>query len=443
MVKNSEPGKKISLPAIIFYSLPMAGGGAMNMLIALYLMKYSTDALFIAPAIMGLLFFVSKTWDAINDPIFGYLSDHTRSRFGRRKIWILGSAIPLGVFFYLLWMPSERFIVLWMAVSLIAFYTFFTTLYVPHYSLGAELSPDYNERHRIYGARAIAENFGIFAAVGVMQLIPDTASARLNVPWLMFIVAAVSVVLIFSMHFFVNENGAYQPESTSFIESTLGVFRNPHARLILIAGFFGQLGAAIIFGMTLYFAEYVMQASSSGNFVIGLFIVCASFTVPVWIFLLKRFEKKTIWIMANIILGICFATTYTLGKEDLNTLYLISIFAGSASGSILFIHPSALADAVDYEELMSGKKSQGMYFSIFTFVNKSSMAVAAMITGAMLSVGGFQPNIIQTESALFYIRITYAFFPLAAFIVAAILLTYYSLNKEEHSRIREAIQNKQ
>ncbi|MDH4261483.1 MAG: MFS transporter [Spirochaetia bacterium] len=429
----------ITLTVLIFYSLPMVAGGLMNMLVSFYLMKFSTDALLIAPAAMGLLFLISRIWDAVNDPIVGYLSDHTNSRFGRRKIWILSSAVPVGVFFYLLWMPPAYLKTFWMGFALIGFYTVFTTLYVPHYSLGAELTSDHHTRHRVYGARAIAENLGIFLAVGVLQLLPDTSYARMRTPWIMFIVAVISIAFIVSMHFFVKEDSSHKPKPESFIHSATSVFKNPHARLILIAGFFGQLGAAVIFGMTLYFAEYVLLSPSSGNVVVGIFILCASASVPVWIYLLKHFEKKTIWISSNLILAMCFAMTFTLTKENISTLYLISIFAGTASGSILFIHPSALADTIDYEELMSSKKSQGIYFAIFTFVNKSAMAIGAMAIGLMLSFGDFKPNLPQTDQSLFFIRITYALFPPVSFIIAAVLLTFYSLSREEHTRIRNEI----
>jgi len=436
---KSKIESRVNLIVLIFYSLPMVAGGAMNMLVSLYLMKYATDALFIAPAAMGTLFLISRIWDAVNDPIFGYLSDRTRSRFGRRKIWIMSSAIPVGVFFYLLWMPPEYLKTFWMGLALIGFYTVFTTLYVPHYSLGAELTSDHHQRHRLYGARAIAENVGIFLAVGVLQALPDTSLARLRIPWVMFLVAAVSVVFILAMNFFVHEKSRPQGKSESFLSAATSVFQNRHARLILIAGFFGQFGAAIIFGMTLYFAEYVMLAPSAGNLVVGIFIICASATIPVWIYLLKHFEKKTIWIASNLILAMCFALTFTLESNNLGTLYLISIFAGAASGSILFVHPSALADTIDYEELMSSKKSQGIYFAIFTFVNKSAMALAAMTIGWMLEFGNFAPNVKQGEDSLLFIRITYAFFPVAGFVIAAALLTFYSLGREEHSKIRREI----
>ena len=412
------------------------------MLVSLFLMKFATDALLISPAVMGFLFMISRIWDAAFDPVVGHLSDHTVSRFGRRKIWILLSAFPVSAMFYLLWMPPEYLRSFWMGCALFGFYTLFTTLYVPHYSLGAELTSDHHARHRVYGARAIAENLGIFLAVGVLQLMPGTEIARLRVPWVMLIVAACCIVFILSMHFFVREDNSYKPESESFLKSALGVFKNHHARLILFAGFFSQFGAAVIFGMTLYFAEYVMESASSGGAVVGIFIICASVSVPAWIFLLKHFEKKTIWIVSNIILSVCFALTFTLEKGDLNILYLVSVIAGTASGSILFIHPSALADTIDYEELMSGKKSQGIYFAIFTFVNKSAMALAGMAFGFMLSLGGFQPNVGQSESSLLFIRITYAFFPLASFLITAVLLTYYSLSKEEHKRVRHEIQKK-
>ena len=90
---------------IVDYSLPTFGMGFTFVLVNIYLLKYATDVLLIAPATMGLLFGASRLWDAVADPVVGFLTDRTRSRFGRRRPWILAAALPLGVTFAMLWAP--------------------------------------------------------------------------------------------------------------------------------------------------------------------------------------------------------------------------------------------------------------------------------------------------------------------------------------------------
>ena len=149
----------------------------MYLLIGLYIMKFSTDVLLISPAIMGTIFGVSRVWDAISDPLVGYVSDKTESRLGRRRSWLLLSMVPVALLFIMVFSPpaslSGTGLVIWMAVGVIGFYSAMTLFMVPHLSLGAELSTDYHERSRLYGFRHAAYTVGSIIALYSMQLLID------------------------------------------------------------------------------------------------------------------------------------------------------------------------------------------------------------------------------------------------------------------------------
>src|SRR5262245_60031722 len=87
---------RVSWGTVFAYGAPGVAIGYMNLMVSLYVMKFATDVLLIAPAVMGVIFMVSRIWDAISDPVAGYLSDRTRSRFGRRRIWIIWSVVPIA-----------------------------------------------------------------------------------------------------------------------------------------------------------------------------------------------------------------------------------------------------------------------------------------------------------------------------------------------------------
>ena len=104
------------------FGAPAVGAGYMYLLLSLYVMKFSTDVLLIAPAIMGLIFSVSRIWDAISDPLVGYLSDRTSTSLGRRRTWILFSFIPIAIGFYAVFAPPQGLtgdgLSWWMAVAI-------------------------------------------------------------------------------------------------------------------------------------------------------------------------------------------------------------------------------------------------------------------------------------------------------------------------------------
>ena len=113
----------------------------MYLLLSLYVMKFATDILLIAPAVMGAIYSLSRIWDAVSDPLVGYLSDRTQTRLGRRRTWMLASCIPIGAGFYMVFSPpvdlSSTGLMVWMGVAVIGFYSAMTLFYVPHLSLGA------------------------------------------------------------------------------------------------------------------------------------------------------------------------------------------------------------------------------------------------------------------------------------------------------------------
>ncbi len=156
------------------YGAPGVGAGYMFLLLSLYVMKFSTDVLLIAPAVMGVIFSISRVWDAVADPIVGYLSDRTKHPMGRRRIWMLASVIPTCATFVMLFSPPATMgtfgLSMWMAVGVIGFYSAITLFAVPHLSLGAELTTNYHERSRLFGLRHAAFTLGSILALASMQI---------------------------------------------------------------------------------------------------------------------------------------------------------------------------------------------------------------------------------------------------------------------------------
>lgn len=117
------------------FGAPAVGAGYMYLMLSLYVMKFSTDVLLIAPVVMGAIFSLSRIWDAISDPLAGYLSDRTSGLLGRRRTWILASLIPIALGFYAVFAPpaylEQEDQNLWMAIAILGFYSAMTLFFVP------------------------------------------------------------------------------------------------------------------------------------------------------------------------------------------------------------------------------------------------------------------------------------------------------------------------
>ncbi|MGI9591279.1 MAG: MFS transporter, partial [Myxococcota bacterium] len=165
----SAPGERVPLGTLVVYGLPAAPVWFSFMLASVYLIKYTSDVLLIAPGVMGVVYGLSRLWDAVSDPVAGYLSDGTRSRLGRRRSWLLASVLPLAAGLFLTWCPPADLqgaaLVAWVAAGVFLFYTGTTIFTIPHESFGAELTTDHHDRTRVFAVKTAVATLGSLGAI--------------------------------------------------------------------------------------------------------------------------------------------------------------------------------------------------------------------------------------------------------------------------------------
>ena len=442
--KTAEQEEHLPLSTIINYNLPTVGVGFMFFMVALYLMKFSTDVLLIAPAAMGLIFGISRIWDAVTDPLAGYLSDRTTLSFGRRRPWILMS-FPLVVgTFYMMWNPPETLtgdgLILWMAVAVILFYTSMTAFVVPHTSLGAELSTSYHERTRIFGVRHMIWNSGSLLALIGMYLLIVGDNPR-EIAWYMTMIAGVVLaVLIVWMITRIRERKEYQGrgEENPFIAFG-DVLRNKHARLLLIVFFIENIGGATIGILTPYVGEYIIGRPEKTVVYILLYLIPSVASVPLWVPLSRKIGKKNMWMFSMMVTAFGFGGMWFLEEGSDTLISVLAVICGLGAGSGAVVAPSIQADIIDYDEYQSGKRKEGTYYASWNFVFKSATGVTLIATGMVLSMSGFVPNQPQTEETRTALLALYALLPLFCYTIGAIIFSRFNLNEDTYSEIRASL----
>jgi GPH family glycoside/pentoside/hexuronide:cation symporter len=435
------PDTRLRLGVILDYTAPTVGIGFMFLLVNLYLMKFSTDVLLIAPGAMGLIFGISRIWDAISDPVAGYLSDRTQTRLGRRRPWLLAGTVPIVGVFVLLWSPPSSLegsaLTAWMAVMVFAFYTSMTIFIVPHTSLGAELTDNYHDRTRIFGVRHITWTIGSALALVGMWLLIEASDPRATALRVSLLVGVFTAALLLWAVVRLRERPEYQGRGgTHPYASFHDVFRNPHARLLLIVFGIESLGGATIAILTPYIAQYIVRAPEQTVFFIGTYMLASVIFVPIWLPLSRRFGKKNLWLFAMALTALAFGGMFFLREGSVGLIYVLAFVAGTAASCGAMVGPSIEADVIDYDEYTSGQRKEGAYFAAWNFVFKTATGVTLMLTGFVLQYAGFVPNAEQTETARFWILALYSIFPFVCYGLGALLFTRFSLGEEEHQRIR-------
>lgn len=440
---TAQGSDSLKVSVIAAYTSSRVAFSLMGVMFGVYLMKYATDVLLIAPAVMGTLIAASRLWDGVTDPLVGYLSDRTRSPVGRRRIWLYCAALPMAIGIVMIWAPPEALsgvmLIVWMGVALLVYETASTAYLIPHAALGMELTPDYHERTRLFGYAHMIGFIGSVLGMAILQLV-TMADDKRDFVFSASIFAAITVfVVVLVSTRFLPERREFQGRgNASIVRSVLDVFKNPHARLLLIVFAIETYGMASIMTLTPYLVTYVFPMEALLVAIMATYTIATVAFTPFWMWLARKIGKKRAWTGALLLSAIPFFGFYMLSEPGI-AFWVLTFAAGFLAGCGAVAQPAIQADVIDYDELQTGDRKEGAYLAVWNLVRKSSGALCALVAGWVLQFGGFEPNVEQSETTKEVIKATFALIPAASYIVGGLLFMRFSFNEEEHIEARRVI----
>jgi len=443
-----DPERARGLPTrtVVDFAIPTIGVGMMFFIVSLYMMIFATDVLLIPPGAMGLIFGFSRIWDAVSDPVAGYWSDRTHTRFGRRRPWLLASIPAVTLSFGLMWSPPGGLegpaLVAWMAVTVLAFYTAMTIFVVPHQALGAELTSDTHARSRIFAYRHVIWSLGSVLALVLMQWLIDlesgTRGAASAAAWT---VAACTAGLIGWAVARLRERPEYQGRgSHSPWRAFRDVWDNVPARVLLLVFGIESLGGATIGILTPYVARYIVHRPDLTYLFILAYMVPTIAATPIWVPLSRRFGKKPLWVASMLLTVVAFGGMMSIGENTYVRISLLACLGGLAASCGSIMSPSIQSDVIDVDEHRTDQRKEGAYFAAWNFVFKSATGVMLALTGFVLDFAGFVPNVEQSDGTRFAILALFSLFPATCYAIGAALMHWgFRLDEATHARLQAEI----
>lgn len=423
------------------------------------------------PALVGLLGALPRLTDALTDPLMGYISDHTRSRWGRRRPYIFAGAIAAGLIYALLWqLPegrSESFYFWYFLAGSLAFYLAYTVFATPWVAFGYELTPDYHERSRLMGTQNFISQLAYVVSpwfLAIMQyesLFDDMIAGAAGLAIAVGIVAAgigVLPAIFLRERFKAEPTPDHSPDQHPLLNSMLDFFRGFLATLrfrpflelcaatflvfngfILISAF--QAYVIIYYvcgGDTAEGARYVGYAGSISA--ISTFLV-----IPFVTWLATKIGKRRAFFVSTGISMAGYALKWPCYNPEIPWLILLPMpLLAFALGGLFTLMPAMMPDVVDLDELQTNERREGMFGAIFWWVVKLGMAAALAGGGYLLNATGFDVSLggAQSTETLFLMRVFDVATPVFASALAIWIIASYVITEERAHEVRTELERR-
>ena len=415
-----------------------------------WLMNFLTDEVGLSAALAGTALLVGKIWDAVIDPPIGYISDHTRSRWGRRRPYILFFTIPFGIAFVLMFRnpgiqaQSGKFI--WAMLTYIFFCTVYSFTQIPYNSLLPEISQDYNERTNIVGYKqafaVIGTILGAGAALPIMALFASRTAGYIGMSAVFGFLAILSLLATF---FSVREPAlAAQPKGESLVRSLKDVFTNKPFLFLLTSWFTNSTAVAVMEAMLIYYYKYIFLDEGAATLAMITLLLVTIATIPFWVWFSKKVSKKTAYIVGMTLTVVAVAlfafTADALGKTGALGIMVLAGFGFSSH----YVLPWSMApDTIEFGFFRAGVRREGVYYSVWTFMTALGGAFAGFLVGQSLNLFGYVPNAVQSAQSILGIRLLVGLLPGVLIMLGNLALLFYPLNQRKYEEIQAAIRQRE
>jgi GPH family glycoside/pentoside/hexuronide:cation symporter len=460
---SSRTTGKLSLGVKLAYGMPSFAGAAMAVPIAVHMTKFYSDTVGVALGFIALAQALARAFDAITDPLMGWMSDRTRTRWGRRRPWIfIGPPIAI-VFFVALFAPPEYLGpnagVAWFTVTIFCFFVLATVYGIPHYALGPELTSSYHERNSLFAWREGCIMLGTMVAAAAPSImvgrltqsgVEQPVAERQVYSDLAVVFSVAMVVLYWWLCYRVKENPEFSSRKPNpLVPGVRRVMRNRPFRILLVCYLIGSITSAIPGIFMPYYLQYVLGLDNWMNHLGTMLLTyfgSGLLSVPLfWLRLTRRFGKKNVWISNFILGGTAAFSLYLIpdiwaGRDAILPVYLVLVWAGTAFGCGFVLGPSMQADVIDYDELYTGKRREAQYGALWAIMVKFAVIPGASIPLSLMAIAGFTPNVEQTDLVRWTIRAIYGIAPATISLLAMFIALLFPISERIHRAILEGIE---
>ena len=417
-------------------SIPLA-------ILMFFQLYFLTDVAGLRPDYAAWAIGASRLWDAVNDPLFGLMSDRIRTRWGRRRVLLLFGSVPLGFSFMLMWIVppfGQLGLAFYYALTFILFDTAFTIVHVGYNSLTPEMTSDYDERSSLNGYRMVFSISGTLGAIILATVlgwsITDTRFLYMLLGVSLGIVSIIPPLIVFSITR--EKPGDELPPSLPFMESLKQTLGNQPFRMVMGLYLLSWTTASILAAVLVYYANYYLQVPGQANYFVLAAQGSAILFIPLIVNISHRLDKRKAFIFGSLTWVVVLMGISILSSEQLILAYVLAALAGFGIATAYVVPWSMIPDIVEYDEIRSGQRREGSYYAFASFFQKLATAAALWGMGQALAFTGYitpplsGPLPAQPQEAINAIRIFIGPIPAILLFLAVLFAWKYPITRESH-----------
>jgi len=443
--------KKLTTLQMLLYGTGDLGYSMTNSIISAIFPMFMIDVVGLTPGLAAIALFIGRSWDYVNDPLIGYLSDRTRTRWGRRRPFLLFGAIPFGLAFVTLWIKpaftNQTSLVIFYAAIYIVYELIATTVYMPYYALTPELTEDYDERTKLTSYRMFFNIIGSLVAytlplMVIGQMVPENSSRVILMGMIFGGIAAAAYLVVF---FGTRERKEYiDQEKPKLIPSLKAALKN--RPFIFAAGIYLFTWLAIVVAETnlLFYIKYVINRAGQSSLIMASIFVTAMIALPFWNWVSKKGNKRTAYIIGVAFWAVVMILMILITPQTpFWVLMVLCVMAGIGISAAQVLPWAIIPDAIEWDEYTTGERHEGVFYSLITLLGKIANSIAVPLSLVILELTGYVPNSeVQPESALQGIRLVIGPIPAVLLVTGIIFAIFYPLSREKYQHVVTELQQR-
>ena len=451
MMKNNQ---KIPLKKKLLFSTGDLSTSIPLAILMFFQLYFLTDVAGLRPELAANAVGIPRIWDAINDPLFGLISDRIRTRWGRRRVLLLFGSVPLGLSFIFMWLvPNLNQVALatYYALAFIIFDTAFTVVHVGYNALTPEMTSDYDERSTLNGYRmvfSIAGTLGaiIFATV-LGWYVTDARTLFTILGVGLGVVSMIPPLIVFRI---TQEKSCEDlPQPLPLKESLKQTLGNQPFRMVMGLYLLSWTTASILAAILVYYANYYLKVPEQANYFVLAAQGAAILFIPMWVWMAKKLDKRRAFIWGSLSWIVVLLGIYALGPEQLGLAYALAALSGSGIATAYVLPWAMVPDVVEHDQAKTGQRREGSYYAFASFFQKLATGASLWMMGMALAQTGYLtppysgPLPVQPQSAVDAIRFFVGPVPAVLLIGAVIFAWRYPITRESHQATLEQLADKE